>query len=124
MVANYHQMTQLTVAAQHIPVRQDYDAPRWLNTNHPVTLGEIAHGRDDFTRQGINHAPNQFSFRVSPISFGGMEMLPLDLQYVFPHSDKINSRRSSLIASLNHQFIGALYPSRSEPLGILGTQLV
>ncbi|WP_237376972.1 cellulose biosynthesis cyclic di-GMP-binding regulatory protein BcsB, partial [Salmonella enterica] len=32
---------------------------------------------------------------------------------------KINSRRSSLIASLNHQFIGALYPSRSEPLGIL-----
>ncbi|MBS3875319.1 cellulose biosynthesis cyclic di-GMP-binding regulatory protein BcsB [Proteus mirabilis] len=111
---------QLTVAAQHIPVRQDYDAPRWLNTNHPVTLGEIAHGRDDFTRQGINHAPNQFSFRVSPDLFWwDGDALPLDLQYVFPHSDKINSRRSSLIASLNHQFIGALYPSRSEPLGIL-----
>lgn len=41
------------------------------------------------------------------------------MKYVFPHSDKLNSRRSSLIASLNNQFLGALYPARSEPLGML-----
>lgn len=110
----------LVVPFQTLAMSQDYDAPRWLNTNKPVTLNQIANGSDEFSRQGINHAPNQFSFRVSPDLFWwDGDALPLDLKYVFPHSDKLNSRRSSLIASLNNQFLGALYPARSEPLGML-----
>ncbi|OAT50633.1 cyclic di-GMP binding protein [Proteus hauseri ATCC 700826] len=114
------QKDHLDVPTQNLVTRKDYDAPRWLNTDKPVTLGQIANGSDDFTRQGINHAPNQFSFRVSPDLFWwDGDALPLELKYVFPHSDKLNNRNSSLIVSLNNQFIGSLYPARSEPLGML-----
>lgn len=114
------QNDHLVVPSQTLAMSADYDAPRWLNTNKPVSLSQIANGSDDFSRQGINHAPNQFSFRVSPDLFWwDGDALPLDLKYVFPHSDKLNSRRSSLIVSLNNQFLGALYPARSEPLGML-----
>lgn len=78
------QNDHLVVPFQTLAVRKDYDAPRWLNTDKPVTLGQIANGNDDFSRQGINHAPNQFSFRVSPDLFWwDGDALPLELKYVF-----------------------------------------
>lgn len=114
------QNDHLVVPTQRLAVRKAYDAPRWLDTNKPVTLGQIANGSDDFTRQGINHSPNKFSFRVSPDLFWwDGDTLPLELKYAFPQSDKLNSHNSSLIVFLNNQFLNSLYPVQSEPLGMV-----
>lgn len=90
-----------TVAAIREQAREPYDAPRWLPTNRPVTLGELLPLRD-FTVAGFDPPPVDISLRLPPdLSDWRTKTVPLELLY--RHSAVDESSGGTLDVLVNQQ---------------------
>ena len=119
--------TSATVSELTTPKpREPYDAPRWLPTNRPVRLGELADRSDPgaLSMSGYFAGPISLNMHVPPDLF--MWNTPgarLDLRYRYTVRPKPD--RSSLNISVNDNFvqafpIPAVAPSRYGLTSLLG----
>jgi cellulose synthase (UDP-forming) len=93
--------------------RKPYDAPKWLNGNHPVPFGEIADG-DKLQVQGLRPDLVRVSFRTAPDLFTWRsEGIPMDLSYRF--TPRPNADKSTLNVNVNGHFVQALPLTEGEP---------
>ena len=100
----------LDVAQQTIPPRKPYDAPRWIDTSRPVTLGELA-GKDpdSLISNGIYHDGIQVAFRAAPDLFmWDGHNIPVRIDYRFPTENWIDEDNSRLNVSINSNFLRSL----------------
>ncbi|MFS2221576.1 cellulose biosynthesis cyclic di-GMP-binding regulatory protein BcsB [Pantoea sp. B65] len=98
--------SMLNVAAQTIPVRKPYDAPRWINTDRPVRLADLLRKDQSLTTNGIWHDALRVNFRAAPDLFlWDGETIPVQLNYRFPAEGWIDENQSSLNVSLNGTFL-------------------
>lgn len=96
----------LEVAAQTIPMRKPYDAPRWINTDRPVRLGELLRKDQSLTTNGIWHDALRVNFRAAPDLFlWDGETIPVQLDYRFPAESWIDENNSYLNVTLNGTFL-------------------
>lgn len=94
------------IPAQRIPQRQAYDAPRWLDTHHPVALGELLKDDARFNVHGLSHETIRVAFRTAPDLFmWDGDTLPLRLGYRFPTNSWVDEDTSALGVSLNGRFL-------------------
>ncbi|AUX71116.1 cellulose biosynthesis cyclic di-GMP-binding regulatory protein BcsB [Erwinia pyrifoliae] len=97
---------QLAVANQDIPLRQPYDAPRWINTNRPVRLSELLRKDQSLTTTGIWHDALRVNFRAPPDLFlWDGDSIPVQLNYRFPSESWIDEDNSLLNVTLNGTFL-------------------
>jgi hypothetical protein len=98
---------QLDVATQSIPTRHPYDAPRWIDTQKPVTLGELAQkANNSLTSTGIFHDAVHVAFRAAPDLFmWDGRSIPVTIKYRFPTETWIDEDESQLNVSLNGTFL-------------------
>jgi hypothetical protein len=86
--------------------RQPYDAPRWLRTDRPVSLGELVDTRQ---LQVSGYSPDliRINTRVPPDLFGWhAPNVPIDLHYRYtPQPYMVNS---SLLFSVSDQFMKSM----------------
>lgn len=97
-----------TVGAPRMPPREPYDAPRWLPTDRPVKLGELA---DPLALQGTGLYIGTLAadFRSAPDLFSwGRDGIPLRLRYRYPNGDWLARDLSRLDVGINRKFIKAL----------------
>ncbi|MGV8927800.1 MAG: cellulose biosynthesis cyclic di-GMP-binding regulatory protein BcsB [Ewingella sp.] len=100
----------LDVAQLNIPSSKPYDAPRWIDTSRPVTLGELA-GKDpdSLISNGIYHDSIQVAFRAAPDLFmWDGHNIPVRIDYRFPTENWIDEDNSRLNISLNSNFLRSL----------------
>jgi cellulose synthase operon protein B len=99
--------TATTVSQLSDPVlRTPYDAPNWVPTSHPVTLGELA-GTSSLTAVGYQADAIRINMRIPPDLFmWGTKGAPLDLRYRYTVRPKAD--RSSLDISLNNGFVTSI----------------
>jgi len=101
--------TLKNIGAQKIPTRQPYDAPRWVDTRHPVTLRTLMGSSTRFDAYGINHDAIRVAFRAAPDLFlWDGDTIPVRLGYFFPGGSWVDEERSTLGVSLNGRFLEAL----------------
>ncbi|MGB9095114.1 cellulose biosynthesis cyclic di-GMP-binding regulatory protein BcsB [Erwinia sp.] len=96
----------LAVASQTLPVSKPYDAPRWINTEHPVRLSELLRKDQSMTTTGIWHDALRVNFRAAPDLFlWDGDTLPVQLNYRFPSESWIDEDKSFLNVGLNGTFL-------------------
>lgn len=93
--------------------RKAYDAPRWITSERPVTLGELVERPSQLQVRGTAlHDTIRISARMAPDLFTwNAQGIPLNLQYQYtptPFSD-----RGALDVALNGQFLKS-YPLRAS----------
>lgn len=97
---------QISVGAQTIPQRQEYDAPNWINTQRPVYLSELLHPGQELTSTGIWHDALRLNFRAAPDLFQwDGDTIPIRLNYRFPSENWIDEDKSFLNVTLNGTFL-------------------
>lgn len=83
--------------------RQPYDAPNWLPTNRPVTLGELL-PVDDLTRRGRAAPPISINLNLPPdLSNWRIKTVPIKLRY--QQSTTSDDDEGALNVSVNHTHI-------------------
>lgn len=100
--------SQMAFDNVRIPAHGRYSAPRWINTNRPVRLGELT---DAYALQGLGLPPGPLSarFRIAPdLFFWPRQGGRLDLQYRYPTADWLDKRGSRLDVSINNQYLRTL----------------
>ncbi|WP_147193793.1 cellulose biosynthesis cyclic di-GMP-binding regulatory protein BcsB [Pantoea sp. CCBC3-3-1] len=96
----------LSVAEQTIPLSKAYDAPRWINTDRPVRLGDLLRKDQSLTTTGIWHDALRVNFRAAPDLFlWDGDTLPVQLNYRFPSESWIDEESSFLNVGLNDTFL-------------------
>ena len=96
----------LAVAPQSMPLRQPYDAPRWINTDRPVRLSELLRKDQNLTTTGLWHDALRVNFRAAPDLFlWDGDSIPVQLNYRFPSESWIDEDRSLLNVTLNGTFL-------------------
>jgi hypothetical protein len=97
----------LDVTQQTIPARQPYDAPHWIDTSRPVTLGElVARDQSPLTATGIYHNEIHVPFRAAPDLFmWDGHTIPVKIDYRFPTENWIDEENSQLNVSINGTFL-------------------
>ncbi|WP_231889174.1 cellulose biosynthesis cyclic di-GMP-binding regulatory protein BcsB [Mangrovibacter phragmitis] len=103
----------LQVPAITLAQRQAYDAPRWVNTQHPVKLSTLEANSGALVAHGIWHGANQLAFRAAPDLFmWDGTTIPLHLNYSFAQKTWIDDQHSFLNVSINGEFLKRLPASR------------
>ncbi|MBC0855844.1 cellulose biosynthesis cyclic di-GMP-binding regulatory protein BcsB [Pantoea stewartii] len=98
--------SMLQVKPQSIASRSPYDAPRWINTLHPVRLGQLLRKDQSLTATGIWHDAMRVNFRAAPDLFlWDGDTVPLHLHYRFPSETWIDEKNSLLNVTLNGTFL-------------------
>lgn len=99
----------IQVATQGIPLRQPYDAPRWIDTSKPVYLKDLAQNTDSLTVNGLYHDGIRIGFRAAPDLFlWDGDFFPVQIDYRFPTESWIDEDRSQLSITLNGTFLRSL----------------
>ncbi|MEA9389914.1 cellulose biosynthesis cyclic di-GMP-binding regulatory protein BcsB [Acerihabitans sp. TG2] len=94
------------VQNQAIPLRQPYDAPRWINTTKPVYLKDLAQNTNALTVNGLYHDSIRIGFRAAPDLFmWDGRFIPVSIGYRFPTESWIDEDRSQLSVTLNGTFL-------------------
>ncbi len=96
----------IAVQNQPIPLRQPYDAPRWIDTTKPVYLKDLAQSADELTANGLYHDGIRIGFRAAPDLFmWDGRFIPVAIGYRFPTESWIDEDRSQLSVTLNGTFL-------------------
>lgn len=99
-------VSSLSVKPQAIPRSLPYDAPRWINTEHPVLLKSLVPNLDALTANGIYHDGIHVAFRAAPDLFmWDGETIPIHIGYRFPIENWIDEQTSQLNVSINDTFL-------------------
>ncbi|WP_254911775.1 cellulose biosynthesis cyclic di-GMP-binding regulatory protein BcsB [Yersinia frederiksenii] len=99
-------VSSLEVKPQSIPKSLPYDAPRWINTEHPVLLKSLVPNLDALTANGIYHDGIRVGFRAAPDLFmWDGETIPIHIGYRFPIENWIDENTSQLNVSINDTFL-------------------
>jgi cellulose synthase (UDP-forming) len=102
-----------------IPARRPYDAPRWVRTDRPVRLGELADATG-LQAVGTPPPPVDAAFRLAPDLFlWPRTFAPLRLRYRHPMAPWIDGEASRLDVSLNGQYLQS-YRLADESLADMG----
>jgi hypothetical protein len=103
----------LQVTAVKMTQRGEYDAPRWVNTSHPVTLRSLQADDGSLVAHGVWHGENQLPFVTAPDLFmWDGSAVPLRLTYSFAQKTWIDDSNSFLNVSLNGEFLKRLPVSK------------
>lgn len=103
----------LQVAAVKMTPRAEYDAPRWVNTSHPVPLRNLQADDSTLVAHGVWHGENQLPFVTAPDLFmWDGSAIPLRLNYSFAQKTWIDDSNSFLNISLNGEFLKRLPVSK------------
>jgi hypothetical protein len=108
-----------------IAPRQPYDAPNWVRTDRPMTLGELKQYPEQLAASGIQPAPIPLTINLPPDLFlihsSGIDMR---LKYRYTAPQRENDSRLNI--SLNNQFVQAytLVPDRHQDSAILHLQML
>lgn len=87
------------------PLREPYDAPEWISTEHPVRLGELV-PVSALNGRRIADAP-QVVFRTAPdLFFGALSGGTLNLRLHRANDSWINAGESRVFISLNERVVG------------------
>lgn len=107
--------------AQHkIPARVPYDAPRWVNTERPVTLSSLMKDDSKLVVRGINHENIRVAFRAAPDLFMWEgSTIPISMGYHFPSNEWLDEAHSLLGVSLNGHFLRTLPVNKSGAIETL-----
>ena len=98
--------SQLPVSSPLPDSRKPYDAPRWINTDHPVRLSELLRKDQSLTSSGIWHDALRVNFRAAPDLFlWDGDTVPVNLHYRFPSETWIDEENSFLNVMLNGTFL-------------------
>lgn len=117
-------MPLLAVKPTTISVRAPYDAPRWINTTHPVNFSELVADVDELTVNGVFHDAVRIAFRAAPDLFiWDGRNVPLRINYRFPTDSWIDENKSQLSATLNGTFLRNLPVNKSGLLELLWRKL-
>ena len=99
-------VSSLDVKPQSIPKSLAYDAPRWINTEHPVSLKSLVPSLDNLTANGIYHDGIRVGFRAAPDLFmWDGKTIPIHIGYRFPTESWIDENTSQLNVSINDTFL-------------------
>lgn len=99
-------VSSLDVKPQSIPKSLAYDAPRWINTEHPVSLKSLVPSLDNLTANGIYHDGIRVGFRAAPDLFmWDGKTIPIHIGYRFPTENWIDENTSQLNVSINDTFL-------------------
>ncbi|VXC63134.1 Cyclic di-GMP-binding protein [Enterobacterales bacterium 8AC] len=110
----------LAVKPVTIPAHVAYDAPRWINTTHPVKFSELVADVDELTVNGVFHDAVRIPFRAAPDLFiWDGRNVPLQINYRFPTDSWIDENKSQLSATLNGTFLRNLPVNKSGLLELL-----
>ncbi|WP_431223105.1 cellulose biosynthesis cyclic di-GMP-binding regulatory protein BcsB [Serratia sp. L9] len=98
--------TSLAVKPVKIPLRQPYDAPRWIDTTKPVSFSQLVANVNELTVSGVYHDAVRIAFRAAPDLFiWDGRNVPLQIDYRFPTDSWIDENKSQLSATLNGTFL-------------------
>lgn len=93
--------------------RRAYDAPRWIASDRPVQLGELA-AADDLTVAGYTPDVVKVNLRLPPDLFAWRARgIPLDLGYRY--TPRVRADQSTLNLSLGETFVGSLPLKAANP---------
>lgn len=96
----------LAVKPVTIPVRQPYDAPRWIDTTKPVSFSQLVANVDELSVSGVFHDAVRVAFRAAPDLFmWDGRNVPLQIDYRFPTDNWIDENKSQLSATINGTFL-------------------
>jgi cellulose synthase (UDP-forming) len=115
------------VQSLRLPVRQPYDAPRWIRSDRPVRFGELV---DPSELQAFGYAPGPVAipFRTAPDLYTWRgRPLPVELHYRAPPGPIMDVAVSRLDVALNDIFLRSLPLRDMEPgwpLNIISRQFV
>ncbi|WP_413731646.1 cellulose biosynthesis cyclic di-GMP-binding regulatory protein BcsB [Sodalis sp. RH20] len=99
----------IQVQNQTIPLRQPYDAPRWIDTTKPVYLKDLAQNPESLTANGLYHDGIRIGFRAAPDLFmWDGDFIPVKIDYRFPTENWIDEDSSQLSITLNGTFLHSL----------------
>lgn len=103
----------LDVPALKVAQRNAYDAPRWINTERPVTVRSLLADDGALVAHGVWHGENRLPFRTAPDLFlWDGSSVPLHLNYSFAQKNWIDDQESFLNVSLNGEFLKRLPVSK------------
>lgn len=92
---------------QPLLARQPYDAPNWIPTDRPVTLGELKQYQEQLQSSGIVPQPINIDMNLPPDLFlVGSNGIDLDLRYRYTAPVEKDSSRLSI--SLNNKFVQSI----------------
>ena len=98
-----------------IVARRRYDAPRWVRTDRPVRLGELA-DPSSLEAAGAPPPPVTTAFRVAPDLFlWPRTSAPLNLRYRYPIAQWIDRSASRVDVSLNGKSLWSLRLEAAAP---------
>ncbi|WP_254698894.1 cellulose biosynthesis cyclic di-GMP-binding regulatory protein BcsB [Serratia fonticola] len=113
----------LAVKPVAIPVRQPYDAPRWIDTSKPVSFDKLVASTEELTVTGVYHDAVRIAFRAAPDLFmWDGRNVPLQINYRFPTDNWIDENKSQLSATLNGTFLRNLSVNKHGLLELLWHQ--
>ena len=107
------------VAEPIMSARKPYDAPNWIPTDRPVSLGELANA-GLLEGHGISPGILGVNFQMAPdIFLWSRKGIPLDLRYRFPGAQWLNLDRSRLDVLINNKYINSveLSAEQNQPVG-------
>jgi cellulose synthase (UDP-forming) len=98
--------------------RLPYDAPNWVSTNRPVSLGEIIDA-SQLEGHGISPGVLSVPFQTSPDIFvWGREGIPVTIRYRYPGSQWLDLEASRLDVLINDRYIDSIPLNESEGLSM------
>lgn len=113
----------LAVKPVTIPLRQPYDAPRWIDTSKPVSFDKLVASNEELTVTGVYHDAVRVAFRAAPDLFmWDGRNVPLQINYRFPTDNWIDENKSQLSATLNGTFLRNLSVNKRGLLELLWHQ--
>ncbi len=98
--------------------RQPYDAPGWVSTTRPVSLGELAPTNQ---LEGRGFAPGVLgvNFKATPDLYVWRDKgLPLNVRFRFPGKEWLDLRTSRLDVLINDRFLNS-FPLRESDAGVI-----
>ena len=100
--------TSATVSMPRPPQRRPYDAPRWLPTDRPVSLGELVE-RSELQVSGYAPGPITVPLRTAPdLATWRQHGFPLDLRFRAPPGPILDVEVSRLDISVSGSFLQAV----------------
>ena len=101
------------------PVYGPYTAPRWVDTQRPVRLGDLAETKN-LVGMGLQPGRLAASFRLAPdLFFWPAEGAKLKTTYNYPRGEWLDRKRSRLDVTVNSQYIRSL-PLQTRSWGFFG----
>ncbi len=98
----------MTVSGPELRPRQPYDAPRWLPTSKPITLGEYV-PQERLEGRGLTPGSLTFNFRTSPDIFLWADNgIPVKVNYRYSAGPWIDAKRSRLDVLINDVYVDSL----------------